>query len=366
MSVEPRRLAVVFGGAGFVGTNLTHKLLERGRNVRIFDNLSSHGSAENLDWLVESHKSRIEVAIGDIRDRSAVADAVREATEVYHLAAQSAVGNAVIDPIVDFEINVRGTLNVLESVRALRNPPPLLYTSTHKVYGALPEITVVASGDRYRPVERGLERSGINESHALEFYSPYGCSKGAAEQYVLDYTRSFGLRTIVFRMSTIYGPHQRGTEGRGWISYFMSEALKQRPITIYGSGRQVRDVLYVDDLIEAMLLAMAQIELLAGQAFNVGGGPENTLSLFELLRWIERFSGRRPEVSFEGWRIGDQRYYVSDIAKISEDTGWQPATGVGEGLSAIWHWLSGFAPMLLPLPQSELTTDRRKSRDRVS
>jgi CDP-paratose 2-epimerase len=330
---------LVFGGAGFIGTNLADRLCQRGRRVRIFDNISRVGAARNLDWLLDTHGGSIDVHIGDVRDEVAVREAVNGVDEIYHLAAQVALTTSVVDPALDFDVNLRGTFHVLEAVRRLERRPPILFTSTSKVYGVLPDLSLVAEATRYRPTDPQIDTHGVSESHPLDFQSPYGCSKGAADQYVLDYARTYDLQAIVFRTSCIYGPHQHGTEDQGWVAHFMSNMLEDRPITIYGSGRQVRDLLFVDDLIDAMIVARDRVHELSGRAFNVGGGPENTLSLLELLEVMRRLSGRRPEVTFADWRLGDQRYYVSNIDRLSRATGWRPAVSVSDGLEALWRWL---------------------------
>jgi CDP-paratose 2-epimerase len=265
-----------------------------------------------------------------------VADAVARASEIFHLAAQVAVTSSLTDPARDFEINARGTLNVLEGMRRLKSPPPLLFTSTNKVYGALEDVVLDTNEQRCTPADATLRERGVDERRPLEFHSPYGCSKGAAEQYVLDYARSFDLRTVVVRMSCIYGPHQQGNEDQGWVAHFMMRARERGTLNIYGDGLQVRDVLYVDDLIDAFQLAMRYAERLAGRAFNMGGGPGNTLSLREL---IARLGPVR--VQYGRARRGDQRYYVSDTSAFTAATGWRPRTSVTEGLDRLSTWLDG-------------------------
>lgn len=332
-------LVLVTGGAGFVGVNVAKRLLADGARVRVLDSLARPGSDANAAWLAERYGDRVEELRADVRDASAVKEAMRGVDHVVHLAAQVAVTTSLADPLEDFEVNARGTFNVLEAARASVSPPSIAYSSTNKVYGVLPDVDVRASGDRYEPADEALRARGVGESRPLDFHSPYGCSKGAAEQYVLDWSRSYGLRTVVLRMSCIYGPHQNGTEDQGWVAHFVRCALDGRPLTIYGDGRQVRDVLYVDDLVEAFELARRHAARLAGCAFNVGGGVHNTISLLELLGWIERITGRRPEVAFDAWRVGDQKYYVSDVSRFANATGWRPRVGVEEGLEALHEWL---------------------------
>src|SRR5579885_3112017 len=252
-------LTLITGGAGFIGTNLADRLLSQGAPVLVLDDTSRAGVARNLSWLRMRHHGRLQVEIADIRDPAAVRRAVDRADRIFHFAAQVAVTTSLVDPLRDFEINVRGTLNVLEAARAKQRPTPLLFTSTNKVYGALPDVDLVRQGRRYVPADPQLA-GGIDERRPLDFHSPYGCSKGAADQYVLDYARCFGLPAVVFRMSCIYGPHQFGNEDQGWVAHFLIRALRGEPITIYGNGMQVRDILFVDDLVDAFLLAQANMD----------------------------------------------------------------------------------------------------------
>jgi CDP-paratose 2-epimerase len=336
---DAERPVLITGGAGFVGTNLAHRLLESGRPVLIFDNLSRPGVERNLRWLKGAHGAGLGVDIADIRDPYRLREAASSASQVFHLAAQVAVTTSLVSPVDDFEINGRGTLNLLEALRAQEAPPPLIFTSTNKVYGGLDDLSLRRQGRRYEPDDPLLRASGLSEERPLDFHSPYGCSKGAADQYVLDYGRSFGLPVVVLRMSCIYGPHQFGSEDQGWVAHFLIRALRGEPITLYGDGMQVRDILFVSDLIDALLLAQERVEALAGQAFNIGGGPENSLGLLELVELIGELQGRRPEVGFGAWRTGDQRYYVSDTGKFREATGWAPRVRVRQGVARLHDWL---------------------------
>jgi CDP-paratose 2-epimerase len=336
---DERRPVVITGGAGFIGTNVAHRYLSGGQPVVVFDNLSRPGVERNLEWLRQTHGSLLRVEIADIRDGAAVQRVVAGARQVVHLAAQVAVTTSLVDPLADFEVNALGTLNVLNALRQLRNPPPLIYTSTNKVYGSLDDVLLETDGRRYSPVDERLRENGVDESRPLDFHSPYGCSKGAADQYVLDSARSYDLPTVVFRMSCIYGPHQFGTEDQGWVAHFLIRALRGEPITLYGDGQQVRDVLFIDDLVDAMQLAFEKMDVVAGRAFNMGGGPHNTTSLVELVELIGEFAERRPELRFDEWRRGDQRYYVSDPSYFSTLTGWTPGVGIAEGISALSDWL---------------------------
>src|ERR687890_1662006 len=306
------RPILITGGAGFIGTNVAHRLLTQGHQVRVFDNLARPGVEQNLRWLRDTHGDQVTVEIADVRDADALRQAVDGAARVFHFAAQVAVTTSLTDPLEDFEVNARGTLNLLEAIRAQPIPPPLVFTSTNKVYGALDDVGLRRRNQRYEPTDPSLRRTGISENRPLDFHSPYGCSKGSADQYVLDYARTYGIPAIVFRMSCIYGPHQFGTEDQGWVAHFLIRALEGRPITLYGDGRQVRDILSVDDLIEAFLLAQEHMASESGQAFNIGGGPRNTVSLLELLDLIASLTGSRPAFEIEPWRTADQRYYVSN------------------------------------------------------
>jgi CDP-paratose 2-epimerase len=343
MSRAPRqaRSVLVTGGAGFIGSNVAHRLLAAGEHVVLFDNLSRGRVQENVAWLRDRFGG-VNLTVGDIRDAAAVAGAISEVDHVYHFAAQVAVTSSLTDPREDFAVNAGGTLNVLEAVRASPRRPSLLLTSTNKVYGALPDVRLGLRAKRYEPAEEVLRANGIGEGRPLEFHSPYGCSKGSADQYTCDYARSYGVRAVVFRMSCIYGPRQFGTEDQGWVAHFLIRALNGQPITIYGDGLQVRDVLFIDDLVDAMELARDRVDDLAGRAFNIGGGPSNTLSLLELLEQLATM-GRIPAVTFEDWRSGDQRYYVSDTRAFRDATGWRPKVGVAEGLRGLERWLSDAA-----------------------
>lgn len=330
---------LITGGAGFVGTNLAHSLLSEGHAVLLYDNLSRAGVEQNWDWLRRTHGSRVQLAQGDVRDAESLRRAVRQAAQVFHFAAQVAVTSSLADPLHDFEVNARGTLNLLEALRGLSDPPPTVFTSTNKVYGGLEDVALRCRGERYEPEDGRLRAQGISEQRPLDFHSPYGCSKGAADQYVADYARTFGLPAVVFRMSCIYGPHQFGTEDQGWVAHFIIRALEGKPVTLYGDGMQVRDVLFAEDLVQALRLAQAQMPRLTGQAFNIGGGPANTLSLRGLLALLADLHGDAPQVSHEDWRPGDQRYYVSDTRKFQHATGWQPHTGASEGIARLSRWL---------------------------
>lgn len=334
-----KRPALITGGAGFIGTNLAHRLLSSGRPVIVLDNLSRRGVEQNLEWLRATHGDRVQVQVADVRDPLALRDSVGRAEMVFHFAAQVAVTTSLDDPVTDFDVNARGALNVLEAIRDLQERPPILFTSTNKVYGGLEDLSFQMGDTRYRPEDPAVRGRGIGEDRPLDFHSPYGCSKGAADQYVLDYSRTMGITGVVFRMSCIYGPHQFGNEDQGWVAHFLIQAMKGEKITLYGDGKQVRDVLFVEDLVDAFLLAMEGAGRFRGQAFNMGGGPENTISLLELLELIQGLHGRKAEVEFMDWRPGDQRYYVSDFSKFRRATGWSPRHSPQQGVHELYNWL---------------------------
>jgi CDP-paratose 2-epimerase len=331
---------LVIGGAGFIGSNLAAHLAAAGRRVRVYDNLSRPGVARNLAWLRREHGAQLETVVGDVREPAHLRDAIAGASAVFHFAAQVGVTASLVDPRLDLDVNARGTLEVLEAVRAQRKPPPLVYASTSKVYGSLPGITLRQAGDRWVPTDDATAASGIDEGRPLAFATPHGCAKGAADQYVLDYAHTFGLPTTVFRLSCIYGPHQLGAEDQGWVAHFLIRAIDGEPITVYGDGRQVRDLLYVDDLVDALVRAGTQIDAVRGRAFNLGGGPEAALSLRELLAQIEALRGDRLAVRYDAWRAGDQRWYVSDTSAFRGATGWRPQVAPQAGVELLHDWLS--------------------------
>ena len=330
---------LITGGAGFIGVNAADRLLDAGEEVILLDNLSRPGSERNLAWLQERHRP-IRFEQIDVRNFDALGRVFaryRPIDVVYHLAAQVAVTLSVQDPLMDFEVNARGTLNLLEAVRATGKDTVVLYASTNKVYGALEQVEVVEETDRYR---LSAYPEGLPETAPLDFHSPYGCSKGAADQYVRDYQRIYGLPTIVFRNSCIYGPRQFGIEDQGWLAWFMIANELGRPITIYGNGKQVRDVLFIDDLLEAMLLAVRHAGSTQGKVYNIGGGPENSLAIWRQFGpMLESLAGRRIEPAYTDWRPGDQKVYVSDIRKARRDFGWEPKVDVAEGVRRLYEWV---------------------------
>jgi len=339
-----RRPVLVTGGAGFIGCNLADRLAQEGHDVLVFDAQIRPGVDANLAWLKRLHPARISAELADIRDESAVATAAREASAVFHLAAQVAVTTSLDDPYRDFDINVRGTLLLLEALRQRRDRIPFIFASTNKVYGDLGEIELERVGDAYVPRQSYTRTHGIGEDQPLSLHTPYGCSKGAADQYVLDYARSFGMPTVVMRMSCIYGQRQLGTEDQGWIAHFLRSALAGKPITIYGDGCQVRDVLHVDDAVGAYLAAWRHIATARGNVFNLGGGPDNAVSLLQVVSEIGTLVGRPLDVDFADWRSSDQRYYVSDIRRAARMLDLPAPRHWREGLRDLWHWLREEAP----------------------
>jgi CDP-paratose 2-epimerase len=327
---------LITGGAGFVGSNLAHALLREGERVIVADNFSRQGVRRNAAWLTALHGDRVRIEAVDVRDAAAVRGLVRQAKQVYHLAAQVAVTTSLVDPRADLETNVLGTFNVLDAARTVLDPPPVLFTSTNKVYGGMEEVPVELSGGAYRYADG---RRGVSEEARLDFHSPYGCSKGAADQYVRDYARIYGLPTVVFRMSCIYGTRQFGTEDQGWVAHFGRALYRGEPLTLYGDGHQVRDILWIDDLVEAMLLAMGRIDAVAGEVFNVGGGAGNAVTVRGVVERLEEVTGRSVPVLTAPWRPGDQRIYVSDTARIERVLGWRPRTSWKAGLEKLVAWL---------------------------
>jgi CDP-paratose 2-epimerase len=339
IQTQKQRPVLITGGAGFIGTNVANRLLDQGRDVLVFDNLSRPGVERNLSWLLDRHGHSVRFIEGDVRNQAAVNAAVAECGQIFHFAAQVAVTTSLEEPITDFETNARGTLHVLEAIRKAGRRIPLLLTSTNKVYGDLHDVELHRGRLRYEPAPGSPAANGISELRPVDFHSPYGCSKGAADQYVLDYARTFGIPATVFRMSCIYGPHQFGTEDQGWVAHFLLQAMRGESVTFYGDGRQVRDILFVEDLVNAMLLAHETISATSGHAFNIGGGTANTVSLLELASVIGDLQGAPMDIRFADWRTADQRYYVSDIRGFGAITGWKPAVGVREGVARLHKWL---------------------------
>jgi CDP-paratose 2-epimerase len=343
----PFHTVLLFGGAGFIGSNWAYRLLKTtDAKIHIFDNLSRRGVHQNLHWLQQEamDSDRLKITIGDVRDANMVRRAVQSASEIYHFAAQVAVTRSVEDPRGDFEVNVGGTLNILEAARNSGRQPSLLFTSTNKVYGQLISKPLRETSTGY-----ACEDSGVDESQPLDFYSPYGCSKGAADQYVHDYNRMFGLPTVVFRMSCIAGARQFGNEDQGWVAHFLYSALQGRPVTLYGNGRQVRDILCVDDLVRAFERVRSHATKTAGQIYNVGGGAENAVSLLDIIDEIEDLTGKRLGFRTANTRPGDQLFYVTNASRLRDHTGWEPRIKVRETLEHIYEWWRGNQDSVAPV-----------------
>jgi CDP-paratose 2-epimerase len=338
-SPDDKRPVLITGGAGFIGCNIANRLAEDGHRILVYDALSRPGVEKNLDWLKERHPGLINSIVADIRDEDELARAAREAKAVFHMAAQVAVTTSMADPREDFEVNIRGTLNLLDALRLKQDRTPIIFASTNKVYGDLADIDFELEGQRYVPQDPEVRDHGIGETRPLDFHTPYGCSKGAADQYVLDYARSFGIPAAVVRMSCIYGLRQMGTEDQGWVAHFLIRALEGQPITLYGDGHQVRDIMDVRNAVEAYVRAWERIERISGRAFNLGGGPDNAVSLRELIAHMSHMLGHTVDVRFDDWRAGDQRYFVADTRRIRRELDLSPTVPWKEGVAHLADWL---------------------------
>jgi CDP-paratose 2-epimerase len=328
----------ITGGAGFIGSNYVHRLLKRGEKVTIYDNLSRAGARRNLAWLQETFGEKaFQLITGDVRDADLLAASCREADVIVHLAAQVAVTTSVTQPREDFEVNALGTFNLVEAARLSGRKPIVLYASTNKVYGGMEDVPVVEDATRWRYADLS---HGCPESQPLDFHSPYGCSKGAGDQYVRDYARIYDLPTVVLRQSCIYGPRQFGVEDQGWVAWMIIAAVTGRPLTIYGDGKQIRDVLYIDDLLDAYDTAIARIDRVKGGVYNLGGGPQNTMSIWtEFGPLLEKLLGKSIPVGRGDWRPGDQKVFVADIRKAEKELGWEPKVGVEQGVKMLFEWV---------------------------
>lgn len=328
---------LVTGGCGFIGCNLVDRLLARGEHAVAFDNLSRRGAIKNSEWLQDKYGDRFELIRGDVRDPVAIAQAASDADVIFHLAAQVAVTTSVADPRSDFDINALGTFNTLEAARASRMNPLFVFSSTNKVYGEMEDLSVVERATRYEYADRP---EGVSEEQPLDFHSPYGCSKGSADQYVRDYARIYGLRSVVFRQSAIYGYRQFGEEDQGWLAWFVIAAVTGKPITIYGDGKQVRDMLFIDDLIDVYDAVLQRADRISGDVYNIGGGPGNTISVWaEFGPMLEKLCGRKLDVAWSDWRPGDQKVCVYNIAKAHRELGWTPRVEVPRGVELLYRWV---------------------------
>src|SRR6266699_2029038 len=331
---ERTRRVLITGGAGFLGVHAAVHLIERGWRATILNNLSRGGTGRNLKWLITNHPTRTTFITEDVRNAPALAEHVRNQDAILHLAAQVAVTTSLADPDTDFDINARGTLNLLEAARKNNPEAPFVFASTNNVYGKLDH------------------KSGpCKETQPLDFHSPYGCSKGTADQYVRDYARCYHMNTVVLRQSCIYGAHQYGTEDQGWVAHFVHSILRGKPLTIYGDGTQVRDLLDARDLSALYEIAIDKIALTRGEIYNVGGGEPNQRNLLEVIDQIGELVNKKPQYSFSDWREGDQAYYVSDISKANKELGWVPQIQFDRGLKDLVTWVAWLC--LHPAPRRE-------------
>lgn len=326
----------ITGGAGFIGINLSSYFLDQNYEVEIFDNFSRVGSKDNLNWIKKrDKKGKLYVGEGDLKEFGKLKKGIGKADAIFHLAGQVAVTSSLADPRRDFEENLLGTLNVLEAARICGHKPAVIFSSTNKVYGDLENKKIKEGKLRYD----FSDGNSIGENQLLDFYSPYGCSKGSADQYVRDYYRMYGIPTVVFRQSCIYGPRQMGMEDQGWTAYFAICAVLGRPITIYGNGKQVRDLLEISDLTEAYEKALDKIDISKGQIYNIGGGISNSFSLLEYLEFLEKTIGKKIKIDFKKARPGDQKVFISDNSKLKRDLGWEPKIRKEEGLKKLVEWV---------------------------
>ncbi len=351
-AIARTRPIVVTGGAGFIGCNLADRLASEGENILVVDSLERPGVEANLAWLKRNHPRRISSLRADVRDPE-TAQVVNEASAIFHFAAQVAVTTSLAAPLQDLDTNIRGTTMILEAVRKLRTRIPFIFASTNKVYGNLADVPLETLPTRVSPADPLIRNFGINESQRLDFHTPYGCSKGAADQYVLDYARTFHIPATVLRMSCIYGPRQCGTEDQGWVAHFLIRSLSGKPITIFGDGRQVRDILHVADAVEAYVRSYRNIESCRGQAFNLGGGPSNAVSLLDVIDEITRIAGTTPIVRHAPGRPSDQRFYISDTRKITAAFGLPAPRQWRNGLAHLANWIDSDARDVLPSIHNE-------------
>jgi CDP-paratose 2-epimerase len=329
---------LITGGAGFIGSNYVHRLIQRGEKVTIYDNLSRAGAPRNVAWLEETFgKNAFRLIVGDVRSADKMTEAAKEADVIVHLAGQVAVTTSVTNPRDDFEANALGTFNALEAARLSERNPIFLYASTNKVYGGMEDVKLIEDATRWRYAE--LEY-GCAETQPLDFHSPYGCSKGTGDQYVRDYARIYGLRSVVFRQSCIYGPRQFGIEDQGWLAWMTIAAVTGRKITIYGDGKQVRDVLNVSDLLNGYDAAVEKIDVAKGEVYNMGGGTRNILAVWaEFGPILEHLLGKKIEVARDNWRPGDQRVFYADFRKAKKELGWEPKIDLEEGIEMLFQWV---------------------------
>lgn len=341
----------IIGGAGFIGCNLAKRWIDDGCEVIVFDNLSRKGTKSNLDWLQKLYPNKTNFIKGDIcTDSNKLSEMVEQVDVVYHLAAQVAVTTSVIDPREDFMINAMGTFNVLEAIRKSKKRPSIVFSSTNKVFGKMDDLKIRETKERYE-YEKALD--GISEDRPLDFYSPYGCSKGCGDQYVRDYARIYGIKSVVFRQSCIYGERQFGIEDQGWVAWFTIAATLGKPFVIYGDGKQVRDILYIEDLTNALKMAIEKIDITKGRVYNIGGGTTNTMSLLELIAYLEEFLGKKLSFTYDDWRPGDQKVFISNVQKAKREFGWAPKTCPREGVKKLVAWVKENQKMIEKQLQSK-------------
>lgn len=333
---------LVCGGAGFIGSNIAGHRLDMGDDVTVYDNLSRPGGGAriNIMNMLEKYKSnnRFHFVHGDVRNSDRLILEVENKDIIFHVAAQTAMTDSITDPREDFSVNAQGSFNVLEAARQCGNNPIVLYTSTNKVYGDLTKrkVELVELPTRWDFANIGA----IDENYPLDFEGPYGCSKGVGDSYLLDYAKTFNMRTVVFRMSGIYGTSQYATEDQGWVNWITGRALNHLPMTIYGDGKQVRDILYISDLLVAFDKVIDNIQNVRGEVFNIGGGRSNSISILELLDWLDIGLGIKPsEVKYADWRRADQKVYISNTAKAHKLLGWNPKVGKAEGITNVAKWM---------------------------
>lgn len=336
-----KKKIIITGGAGFIGCNIAKRFLRYGAEVIILDNLSRKGTDKNLEWLRSIKGGRLHFIKADISHTDALEQIFidrkfGDIDIVFHMAAQVAVTTSVDNPSIDFRTNALGTFNLLEAIRRSNQRPILINASTNKVYGKLSDVKIKRASIRYKFENLPY---GVSEKMSLDFYSPYGCSKGCAEQYVIDYSRIYGLPTVSFRQSCIYGRRQFGIEEQGWVAHFIISSIFDKDITIFGDGRQVRDILYIDDLIDVFLSAIRRIRYSFGKVYNIGGGIRNSISLLELINLIEKFTKKKIRLRYEDWRPGDQRVYISDIRKARRELSWKPRVSIKDGIKKLLLWV---------------------------
>jgi CDP-paratose 2-epimerase len=338
---------LVTGGSGFIGTNVTEHFLSKGNDVTVFDNLSRPGGGAkvNADYLQEKYKNnpKLKFFNGDVRKIEDLKKVVKDIDLILHFAAQTTMTLSITNPVEDFEVNALGTFNLLEAVRTSESNPVIIYTSTNKVYGDLTRLKVELVEKETRwDFKDDKYFEGINESYPLDFEGPYGCSKGTGDVYCLDYSRTFGMKNVVFRMSGIYGPSQRPIEDQGWVAWIIKCGIEKKPMTIYGDGKQVRDILYIEDLLRAFDLAFEKVNITKGQSYNIGGGRSNSISLIELLDFMKNELNIEPsKISYDKWRRADQKVYISNTAKANREFGWKPEVSMKVGMTRLFNWLKG-------------------------